>query len=207
MTRRGLGRRFRLAARRGQVPRRREILSSSAAMRGRYRAQRFLKTVVRPVSLRGHTSVPAAFSIAAAPADEPFFGVQPGDPRSPSGPIRASSGEPEAGDLHLRRSAGSSSPDGPGARRAESPTSPRPTVCRRPVRLFSPFYGVRRGPHAAAIAALVCRQPRQGRGLRSQRLGPPPSTSRRRAGTSAPAAASCAPTSSCAARAATPSPM
>ncbi len=130
-----------------------------STMRGRYRDSGSLKAFVRPGMLRGHTSVPAAFSIAAAPADEPFFGGQPGDPDSPSGPypgVFRASQKPEI-----------FTSDGPRRVFFAPDGSPAPAVRKKPdftaadgvstsLSDYSPFYGTSAAaPHAAAIAALV----------------------------------------------------
>ena len=130
-----------------------------STMRGRYRDSGSLKAVVRPGMLRGHTSVPAAFSIAAAPADEPFLGGQPGDPDSPSGPypgVFRASQKPEI-----------FTSDGPRRVFFAPDGSPAPAVRKKPdftaadgvstsLSDYSPFYGTSAAaPHAAAIAALV----------------------------------------------------
>ena len=58
------------------------------AFRGRFAADGDLKAYVTPGVTRGHSTVPSAFSVAAAPAHGPLpIDLEPGDPANPIGPF------------------------------------------------------------------------------------------------------------------------
>ena len=130
-----------------------------STLRGRYRDSPGLSAFVSPGVTRGHSAVPAAFSVAAAPAAEGIGVIQPGDPEGPTGPhpgvfTTASQVEPFTSDGPRRVFF---APDG----------SPAPQVRKKPdltaadgtstsVGGFERFYGTSAAaPHAAAIAALI----------------------------------------------------
>lgn len=55
---------------------------------GRFVADGALKAYATPGVTRGHSTVPGAFSVAAAPAAQPLpFDLEPGDPANPAGPF------------------------------------------------------------------------------------------------------------------------
>lgn len=57
------------------------------AFRGRFSDSGAVKAYASPGVTRGHSAVPAALSVAAAPAAAPFpYDLEPGDPAAPAGP-------------------------------------------------------------------------------------------------------------------------
>ena len=131
-----------------------------STLRGRYRDADGLTAFVTPGMTRGHSAVKAAFSVAAAPADEALpFQAGEGDPPNPTGPfpgVFTASQEPEV-----------FSSDGPRTMFFAPDGSPKAEVRSKPditaadgvttsLADFNPFFGTSAAaPHAAAIAALV----------------------------------------------------
>jgi subtilisin-like proprotein convertase family protein len=135
-----------------------------SALRGRFSDSGGLKAFVTPGVTRGHSAVPTAFSIAAAPAAEPLpFDLEPGDPPNPAGPFPnpfTSAQKPERFTSDGPRRF-FFEPDG-------TPLAAGGVVVRKPDftaadgvsttldEPFDPFFGTSASaPHAAAIAALI----------------------------------------------------
>lgn len=143
---------------------------SLSALRGRFSdSADGLKAFNTPGVTFGHSAARGAFSVAAAPADEPLpFDLEPGDPPNPSGPFPDSFGP----DTQLERFTS----DGPrkvfyeadgtpitpgdvsstGGEVRQKPDITAADGVRTSVGGFDPFYGTSAAaPHAAAIAGLV----------------------------------------------------
>jgi hypothetical protein len=132
-----------------------------SALRGRFSdSSDGLKAFVTPGVTRGHSATTRAFSIAAAPADEPLpFDLEEGDPPNPAGPFP----DPfTAAQLPERFTS-----DGPRRVFFTASGEPSEVVRAKPdftaadgvttsVDGFDPFFGTSAAaPHAAAIAGLV----------------------------------------------------
>ena len=137
--------------------------------RGRFEDKDGLTGYNTPGVTRGHSAVPAAFSVAAVPAAEPFpFEIAPGVP-NPSGPYPGVyTRDPAVGDLHLGRPAPGVLQPGRHADHAgqlhlhrwrgadEAGHRGGGRRGHHASRASSAFYGTSASaPHAAAIAALV----------------------------------------------------
>ncbi|MPZ82748.1 MAG: S8 family serine peptidase [Actinophytocola sp.] len=143
---------------------------SLSALRGRFSdSADGLKAFNTPGVTFGHSAARGAFSVAAAPADEPLpFDLEPGDPPNPSGPFPDAFGS----DTALERFTS----DGPrkvfyeadgtpitpgdvsstGGEVRQKPDITAADGVRTSVGGFDPFYGTSAAaPHAAAIAGLV----------------------------------------------------
>lgn len=130
-----------------------------SSLRARYRDQPGLRAFSSRGMLRGHTAVPAAFSIAAAPAWYGMDSMLPGDPEGPTGPY--------PGVFTRRQVPETFTSDGPRRVFFRPDGSRAPAVRNKPdfpaadggstsLSAYSPFYGTSAAaPHAAAIAALV----------------------------------------------------
>lgn len=131
-----------------------------STLRGRYRDYANLKAFVSPGMIRGHGAVPAAFSIAAAPAYQSTWPSQPGDPLDgPTGPF--------PGVFQADQRPEDFTADGPrrmfftpdGRAKEEVRAKPDFTAAdgvSTTISSFNPFFGTSAAaPHAAAIAALV----------------------------------------------------
>ncbi|WP_260191035.1 S8 family serine peptidase [Actinophytocola gossypii] len=143
---------------------------SLSALRGRFGdTSGELKAFNTPGVTFGHSAARGAFSVAAAPADEPLpFDLEPGDPANPRGPFPEAFGE----DTALERF----SSDGPrrifyeedgtpitpgdvsstGGEVRQKPDITAADGVLTSVPGFDPFFGTSAAaPHAAAIAGLV----------------------------------------------------
>jgi subtilisin-like proprotein convertase family protein len=131
-----------------------------SAFNGRYSDAPGLPAWVTPGVTRGHSAAEQAFSMAAAPADEPLpFDLEPGDPPNPSGPfpgVFTSAQPPER-----------FTSDGPRRMFFAADGTPAPQTRSKPdftaadglstsVPDFEQFFGTSAAaPSAAGIAALV----------------------------------------------------
>ena len=137
--------------------------------RGRFRADGALTAYATPGVTRGHSAVPAAFSVAAAPAATALpFDLEPGDPANPAGPFPSTYTGAQKAERFTS--------DGP-RRVFFSPTGdpltpgdftsgggevrPKPDLTAADgvstsLASFRPFFGTSAAaPHAAAVAALM----------------------------------------------------
>ena len=139
-----------------------------SALGGRFVADGALKRYATPGVTRGHSAVPAAFSVAAVPAAKSFRALEPGDPVGPRGPYpsqftKAQQSERFTSD-GLRRifftpsgqalTPGNLSSTGGQVRR--KPDLSAADGVSTSVATFEQFYGTSASaPHAAAMAALA----------------------------------------------------
>ncbi|HEU0101318.1 MAG TPA: S8 family serine peptidase [Mycobacteriales bacterium] len=136
-----------------------------SALRGRFGGSGTLTPFATPGATRGHSAVPAALSVAAAPAAGALpFDLEPGDPANPTGPFP---GVYTAAQLSERFTSDGPrrvffSPDGApleGAGAGRMRAKPDVTAAdgvRTSVAGFQPFFGTSAAaPHAAAMAALA----------------------------------------------------
>ena len=142
---------------------------SLSALRGRFVDNGGLKAFNTPGVTFGHSAARGAFSVAAAPADEPLpFDLEPGDPPNPSGPFPNAFDEDSALERFTsdgpRRvfyeadgtpiTPGNVSSTGGEVRQKPDITAADGVMTSVPG--FDPFFGTSAAaPHAAAIAALV----------------------------------------------------
>jgi subtilisin-like proprotein convertase family protein len=130
--------------------------------RGRFEAHDGLKAFVSPGVTRGHSTIPGAFSVGAAPAADPLsFDLETGDPPNPSGPFP----NPFTARQKLERFTSDGprqmffQPDGTlvdgGFVRLKPDIAAADGVATS-LEDFDPFFGTSAAaPHAAAIAGLV----------------------------------------------------
>lgn len=139
------------------------------AFRGRFVAAGALKAYVSPGVTRGHSTVPAAYSVAAVPAHSPLpYALEPGDPANPSGPYpglftKAQKTELFTSDGPRRMfftpdgkpyTPGNFTSTGGGLR--TNPDLAAADGVRTTAPGFDPFFGTSAAaPHAAALAALA----------------------------------------------------
>ena len=139
------------------------------AFRGRFVAAGALKAYVSPGVTRGHSTVPAAYSVAAVPAHAPFsVDLEPGDPANPSGPYpglftKAQKSERFTSDGPRRMfftaagkayTPGNFTATGGGVR--SNPDLTAADGVRTTAPGYDPFFGTSAAaPHAAAMAALA----------------------------------------------------
>lgn len=143
---------------------------SLSALRGRFSdSSDGLKAFNTPGVTFGHSAARGAFSVAAAPANEPLpFDLEPGDPANPRGPFpnafdsssaleRFSSDGPRR--MFYEADGTPITPGNVGASGGEVRQKPDVTAAdgvRTSVGGFDPFFGTSAAaPHAAAIAGLV----------------------------------------------------
>jgi subtilisin-like proprotein convertase family protein len=139
------------------------------AFRGRFAKDGELKAYVSPGVIRGHATVPSAYSVAGAPAHVPLpIDLEPGDPANPSGPFpglysREQRSERFTADGPRRiffRADGTPLTPGnftsTGGRVRTDPDITAADGVRTSTTGFDPFFGTSASaPHAAAIAALA----------------------------------------------------
>ena len=139
------------------------------AFRGRFANDGELKAYVSPGVIRGHATVPSAYSVAGAPAHVPLpFDLEPGDPANPSGPFpglfttdqkseRFTADGPRR--IFFRADGTPLTPGNftsTGGRVRTDPDITAADGVRTSTAGFDPFFGTSvSAPHAAAIAALA----------------------------------------------------
>ena len=191
----------RAAARGRALLRRAALLPASSAFGGRFSAADGLPAWVTPGVTRGHSAAADAFSMAAAPANDPLpFALEPGDPPNPRGPF--------PGVFTVAQLPERFTSDGPRRMFFAADGTPAPQVRAKPD--ITAADGV--STSVAGLRRVLRHRGRRAARRRDRRAGAAPATRRRRsptcarrsraprstsrppASTTAPATASCAPT-------------